>query len=77
MRAQSFYRALLLLYPAAFRDEYGDEMRRMFAQQLGRTRQTGRWLGQAALWAEAAFDAMTIGPKEHCHVIFQDIRDAS
>jgi predicted permease len=76
MRAQTFYRALLLLYPAAFRNEYGDEMRRMFAQQLGRTRQTGRWLGQAALWAEAAFDAMTIGPKEHCHVIFQDIRYA-
>jgi len=28
-----FYRALLHLYPAAFRNEYGEEMCRIFAQR--------------------------------------------
>ena len=31
---------------------------------------------QAALWVRAAWDALTIAPKEHWHVIFQDLRYA-
>jgi predicted permease len=76
MRGQAFYKALLRCYPAAFRDEYGTQMFLMFAEQLGEARRTGGPLEAAALWAHAAWDALTVAPKEHWHVIFQDIRFA-
>ena len=75
-RARTFYRALLRCYPAAFRDEYGGQMLLAFSEQLGEARRTGRPLEPAALWAGAAMDAFTIAPKEHCHVILEDLRYA-
>jgi predicted permease len=48
----------------------------MFAEQMGEARRTGRPLEAAALWGHAAWDALTIAPREHWHVIFQDIRFA-
>ncbi|HXB71381.1 MAG TPA: ABC transporter permease [Candidatus Acidoferrales bacterium] len=76
MRAKSAYNALLHCYPAAFRHEYGNQMLLMFAEQLGEARRTGGRLEPAALWLHAASDALTIAPKEHCHVILQDLRYA-
>ena len=76
MRAKAVYRALLYCYPAAFRQEYGNQMLLMFAEQLGEARRTGGRLEQAALWVHATFDALTVAPKEHGHVIFQDLRYA-
>jgi predicted permease len=76
MRAKSIYRALLYCYPAAFRDEYGNQMLLTFAEQLGEARRTGRRLEQGALWIHATWDALTIAPKEHWHVIVQDVRYA-
>ena len=75
-RANTVYRALLHCYPAAFRQEYGNQMLLLFAEQLGEARRTGGRLEQAALWAHAARDAFTIAPKEHGHVILQDVRYA-
>src|SRR6185369_5460659 len=63
-------------YPAAFRQEYGNQMLLMFAEQLGEARRTGGRLEPAALWLRATLDALTIAPKEHCHVILQDLRYA-
>jgi predicted permease len=74
--AKAVYRALLYCYPAAFRQEYGDQMLLMFAAQLGEARRTGGRLEQAALWVQAALDALTVAPKEHWHVIVQDLRYA-
>jgi len=76
MRAKAVYRALLHCYPAAFRHEYGNQMLLMFAEQLGEARRTGGRLEPAALWVQATLDAFTIAPKEHCHVILQDLRYA-
>jgi predicted permease len=76
MRCVSVYRALLRCYPAAFRDEYGDQMLLTFAEQLGEAGRTGGTVEQTALWAHAAWDALTVAPKEHWHVIIQDIRYA-
>jgi len=76
MRAKSVYRALLYCYPAAFRHEYGNQMQVMFAEQLGEARRTGGRLQQAALWLGASLDIFTIAPKEHWHVILQDLRYA-
>jgi predicted permease len=69
MREPSFYRALLWCYPAAFRQEYGEEMLYMFSEQLGCASRFQRVI----LWARAAIDAATIGPKEHAHVMMQDL----
>jgi putative ABC transport system permease protein len=74
MRGQAFYKALLRCYPAAFRDEYGNQMFLMFTEQLGEARRAGSPLEAAALWGHAAWDALTVAPKEHWNVIFQDIR---
>jgi predicted permease len=76
MSAKTVYRALLYCYPAAFRHEYGDEMLGMFTAQLGEARRTGGRLRAAGLWLQAAADALTTAPKEHGHVIFQDLRYA-
>ena len=38
MRAKALYRALLYCYPAAFRDEYGNQMLLTFAEQLEHAR---------------------------------------
>ena len=75
MRAKAIYAALLRCYPAAFREEYGDEMRFMFAEQLGQARRIGG-RAQAALWAQAMSDALTIAPMEHWHLLLQDLRYA-
>jgi len=74
--ATSVYRALLLCYPAAFRQEYGGQMLLMFAEQMGEARREGRALKPAVLWMRAALDTVTIAPQEHCHVILQDLRYA-
>ncbi|MGA3237968.1 MAG: ABC transporter permease [Bryobacteraceae bacterium] len=76
IRPSPAYRALLYCYPASFRNEYGNQMLLMFTEQLGEARRTGGRLEQAALWVHATLDALTIAPKEHWHVILQDLRYA-
>jgi putative ABC transport system permease protein len=77
MRAKTIYRALLHCYPAAFRHEYGNQMVLMFAEQLDEARRTGHRFEQAVLWVRAALDTIAVAPKEHFHVILQDLRYAS
>jgi hypothetical protein len=76
MRARTAYNALLRCYPAAFRHEYGNQMFLMFAEQLREARRSGRGLAPAALWVRATTDAFLVAPREHLHVIFQDLRYA-
>jgi len=73
MTAQAIYRAFLLCYPAAFRREYGREMQLAFADQLDEARHQGSVL---AVWLGAAADVFTVAPKEHWHVILQDVKYA-
>ena len=75
-RARAIYSTLLYCYPAPFRQEYGRQMCSTFAQQLRDARQTGGWRNEAAVWMQAAVDVFTIAPKEHWHVIVQDLRVA-
>src|SRR6266849_4584005 len=76
MRSQAVYRALLHCYPAAFRHEYGNQMALVFTEQLGEARRTGSRLQTAVVWLDAALDALAVAPKEHAHVILQDLRYA-
>ncbi|HET6184036.1 MAG TPA: ABC transporter permease [Acetobacteraceae bacterium] len=67
------YRALLRCYPAAFREEYGGEMLLVFSRQM---REAGGLRERARIWMEAVHDAVTVAPREHWHVMMQDIRYA-
>src|SRR5262245_15227760 len=74
--SRAVYRALLRVYPAAFRHEYGGQMFLVFDEQLGEARRSGGRLQLAALWLRPAWDALTVAPREHGHVIRQDLRYA-
>jgi predicted permease len=75
-RAKALFDALLLGYPAPFRHEYGSQMRLDFAEQLRDARRTGSRRDEARLWGHAAADVFTVAPREHWHVMRQDLRDA-
>lgn len=63
------YRWLLRLYPAAFRDEYGEEMTWAFAEQL---RRDGPWRA----WPRAAADALRTAVRTQADVTSRDVRVA-
>jgi hypothetical protein len=62
---QRLYRRFLRLYPREFREHYGDEMRRFFAEQLWDARSSGGRLAIAALWARTILDVAVTAPREH------------
>lgn len=59
-KPRNVYRALLLAYPAEFREEYGSEMELAIADGA-------RWL--TLLW-----DVLRNAPREHLHVLARDLR---
>jgi predicted permease len=65
-----FYRLLLWLYPASFRNEYGEEMVRLFAERR-REATPGARLG---LWLEALGDALATAPAAHIDILRQDLK---
>jgi putative ABC transport system permease protein len=73
---RAIYRALLRCYPAPFRHEYGGQMLLTFDEQMAEARRSGRRFERAGLWAQAALDAVSVAPREHFHVIAQDLRYA-
>jgi predicted permease len=70
------YRTLLWCYPAPFRREYGPEMVGAFAEQVREARQHGGWLAETLIWLHTLFDLLLTAPREHYHVIQQDLRYA-
>ncbi len=69
----AFYGALLHLYPASFRHEYGEEMRAVFAR---RRRDCSGILDVVALWIEMLLDAITNASAAHFDILRQDLRYA-
>ena len=65
------YRALLLLYPAAFRAQYGGELSAVFARRL---RDTTNPFALAYLWLEAVTDVFLTAAQAHGDILRQDIR---
>jgi hypothetical protein len=65
--AERFYRALLLCYPAEFRREYGAEMAQTFRD---------RWREEhnPFLWFEILADVAVTAAREHCHMLWNDLR---
>jgi putative ABC transport system permease protein len=66
-----FYRALLHLYPSAFRAQYGEEMCGIFARRL---RQTSSIPQSVALWMETLFDVFLNSARVHWDILLQDFR---
>src|SRR5437899_2380617 len=64
------YDLLLHLYPASFRNEYGEEMRALFAERRQRTSGFGAAL---ALWTETITDTIANAVLVHLDVLKQDL----
>src|SRR5579859_3308678 len=67
------YRGCLGLYPAEFRDEYGRELCLVFANRWREVRSPA---AMAMVWLEALQGILQEAPKEHLHMILQDLRYA-
>ncbi len=65
-----FYRALLRLYPASFRTEYGDEMMAVFAQACA----AATPLGKAGLLLRTIADEVVNALAVHRAILIQDLR---
>src|SRR5258706_15025090 len=63
---ERLYRVLLRCYPAEFRDEYAREMTQVFRD--GGVERAPR------LWLDLIADVLSTAPKEHLHVLLQDLR---
>jgi predicted permease len=69
MRPPLLFRALLRLYPASFRNDYGKEMARVLAER----RREARGAGQvASLWIDVALDAVASAARTHADLFRQD-----
>src|SRR5438552_4582735 len=64
------YNVLLHLYPAAFRNEYGEEMRAVFARRRG---EVAGFTGAFALWTETIADTVANAVLVHVDVLRQDL----
>src|SRR2546421_290693 len=67
------YRGGLALYPAEVREEYGRELCMVFADRWREVRSPA---GMAMVWMEAIHGILHEAPKEHVHMILQDLRYA-
>jgi putative ABC transport system permease protein len=72
-RGARLFRALLALYPAAFRDEYGREMALLFAD---RRRDTKGPVDRGRLWLEVLAGVLAHAPREHLRLALEDARHA-
>ncbi len=65
------YNVLLRFYPKSFRNEYGDEMRRIFVR---RRREASGPVGVIALWLEVFLDTFSNAVGVHFDILRQDLR---
>jgi putative ABC transport system permease protein len=71
--ALRLYRGFLLLYPADFREEYGRELCLVFRDQR---RAQVSFAALLIVWFKALFGVLHEAPKEHYHMLVQDLRYA-
>jgi len=64
------YRALLHFYPASFRNEYGEELCRVFAERRRRARGL---MGVAALWLDTLIELPASAVQVHWDILAQDL----
>jgi hypothetical protein len=59
------FRRLLRVYPPEFRSAYGDEMTRLFAEQLSDATASRRPLAVTRLWVDNVIDVLMTAPDQH------------
>jgi predicted permease len=69
MRPPFAFRALLRLYPASFRGEYGDEMWRVYREH----RREASGLAVPVLWLGTFFDTLVSAARTHGDILRQDL----
>jgi predicted permease len=74
MRPPLLFRALLRCYPAAFRNDYADEMWRVFQQ---RRRDAGGAAARCRLWFATILDTLVTAAQTHLDILRQDLRYAA
>ena len=67
----AIYRILLLLYPAAFRAQYAEELGAVFA---ARRRVASNFLYRLLLWIETPIDILLTAAQVHWDILRQDLR---
>ena len=70
-RARRWFGAVLHLYPASYRDEYGREMTLVLVDRL-RAEHTA--VARASVFLVAVAAVLADGPKQHALVLAQDLR---
>lgn len=62
---ERLYRGLLHLYPARFRDRFGDDMVQVFGDQMRGARTEGQTPAVVATWLRAIIDLLATAASEH------------
>jgi putative ABC transport system permease protein len=73
---ERIFRIVLRLYPADFRDRFGDDMSAAYLEARMDAAMRGR-PGAAAFWRGVAVDALVRAPGEHMRMAVQDVRYAA
>jgi putative ABC transport system permease protein len=74
--ADRLYRAVLRLFPADFRGEFGEDMETVFREQRADAARERGLAGLLRMWAATILDIVRMAPREHAAVISQDTRYA-
>jgi hypothetical protein len=72
LRAQRFFRLMLLAYPRAFRREFGLDMAQVFRDCYRAEKRTGGSLGVWRLWLLTLLDLLKAAPQEHLDNLGKD-----
>jgi putative ABC transport system permease protein len=64
-----FYTALLFVYPAAFRREFGQEMIEVFCDQIQDASQRAGWIGVAGVWHCVGSELFRTALSSHLHLV--------
>jgi predicted permease len=74
--ADRIFRAVLRLYPAEFRGDFGDDMSADFNDQRREAWRTAGFRGLAGLWLATLADALRRAPREQLALVMEDVRFA-
>ena len=70
------FRALLRIFPADFRGDFGDDMTADFRDQRDEAARTGRRASMLRIWLRALLDVLRRAPAEHADVLLRDAKYA-
>ena len=73
-RTERIFRALLRLFPAEFRGDFGDDMTQTFHDHRADTLARGGPTAHLALWWDTVRGILTTAPREHLDLLRQDVR---